>query len=72
MGLQEEDSITDLSNEDNEKIKDQVFYYASDKQEDSEEDIAKEMEIKLKLRDNREILLPPRKKTNQEKRKQRK
>ena len=59
LGLQDEISIRDLSEDEDEEVKDQVFYDASDKLEDSEEDLAEVVKKRLQLRDNREVLLPP-------------
>ena len=58
LGLQEEISIRDLSEDEDEEVRDQVFYDAFDKLEDSEEDLAEAVEKRLQLRDNREVLLP--------------
>ena len=67
LGLQDEISIRDLSEDEDEEIKDQVFYDASDELEDSEEDLAESVEKRLQLRDNIEVILPPRNRINKSK-----
>ena len=59
LGLQDEISIRDLSEDEDEEVKDQVFYDASDKLEDFDKDLAEVVKKRLQLRDNREVLLPP-------------
>ena len=58
LGLQDKISIRDLSEEEDEEVKDQVFYDASDELDDSEEDLAETVEKRLQLWENREVLLP--------------
>ena len=67
LGLQDEISIRDLSEEEGEEKKDQVFYDASNELNDSENDLVEAIEKRLQLRDNREVLLPPRNMMNKNK-----
>ena len=58
LGLQDEISIRDLSEDEDEKEKYQVFYDASDELEDSEEDLAEAIERRLQLKDHGEVVIP--------------
>ena len=72
LGLQEEISIRDLSEEEDEEVIDQVFYDASDELGDSEDDLAEAFETGLQLRDNLGALLPPESLKNKNKKARRK
>ena len=72
LGLQDEISIRDLSESEGEEERNQVFYDASDELESTDDDLAGKLEKRLQLRDNTEVILPPKNWTKQNKQHRRK